>query len=189
MADPFTWASIGTVASAGGGILSAVGAARSGAAGAQMYRYQAGMARFNRDIARGNADYAITSGETEASLYGLKAGQRAGAIKAAQGASGIDVGSGSSESVRESQAYVTGLDQRQIRENAARKAYGFEIEAAGDETQAGLYDAAAKNTKSASRLAVASSLLSGASGVASKWLQASKSFGGYSADSDGGEDA
>lgn len=171
MVSPTALGGLGLGANVGGTILSVLGVKQSGAAQKDMFNYQAGVAEAAKTIALQNRDYAITSGETEAGMYGLKARNVAGRIRATQGASGIDVGGGSSLDVQRGQQFVTGLDMNQIRANAARKAYGYAVEAAGDEAQAGAYRSAASNVEKATRLNVASSILSGVSSVSSKWLQ------------------
>lgn len=140
---------------------------------AKTYEYQAGVAEVNKDIALQNRDYAFQVGESEAVAYGLKAQRRAGQLKAAQGASGIDIGSESSVAVREGQKATTRLDLATIRSNAARVAYGYESEAVQYENQAELYRRGAKDTRKAGRTSATASLISGVSSVADKWGKAS----------------
>lgn len=169
MADPLSWTAIGL--SAGGSLINAAGALRAGGAQSQMLQYQAGIAQLNKQIALQNRDYALATGETEAVRYGMAARSRMGAIRAGEGASGIDIGSGSKAAVQEGQQLVTGIDMDQIRKNAARRAYGFEVEATTDETQAQLYTKASADAASAGRIKALGSLISGSASVADKWLQ------------------
>lgn len=148
---------VGIGATALGGTFSAIGAARSADAQAKMYRYQA-------DVARINQEWAAQQGGANAMQYGSKARQQEGAIKAAQGASGIDVNSGSAVGVQEGQRKTIEADNLTIRSNAARTAYGYG-------QQAEMYDTAAANVKASKGLTVASSILGTATSVASKWLQ------------------
>lgn len=180
MADPFTLAIGSTALSAGGSLLGAFGAQQGGQAQGRMLAYQAGVAGLNRKIALQNRDYALATGETEAQRYGMQAAHRMGAIRAGIGASGIDIGSGSKAQVQEGQQLVTGIDLAQIRNNAARKAYGFEVEATQDAAQSGLYTAAAQEAVKAGNIKALGSLVSGAGSVASKWYQGSSAglFGG-----------
>ncbi len=171
MADPVTLAGVSLAGSAGGGILGAFGAQQSGAAARQMYQYQSGIAMMNRQINLQNADWAIASGESQAVNAGMKARAIGGQIRAAQGASGIDVGSGSSEDVRAGQKLVSDIDVSNIRTNAARVAYGFQTKAATDEAQANLYQMAGTNAEEAGRIKALGSLVSGAASVSDKWLQ------------------
>ena len=57
------------------------------------------------------------------------------------------------------------------------KAYGYTVEAAQDTAQAGLYQTAATDVKQASNIKAMGSLISGAGGVADKWLQYQSNFG------------
>lgn len=171
MADPISLAGLSTAASGGGSLLSAYGALKGGQATSEMYQYQAGISQLKQKIDLQNRDYAYATGETEAQKYGYAAQKRMGAIRAGAGASGIDVGSGSKADLQTSQQLVTDIDMAQIRNNAARKAYGFEVEASSDAAQAGLYTKAASDAKEAGKIKALGSLVSGTASVADKWLQ------------------
>ncbi len=164
-------ASGGMGMSLGGGILRAFSASAGAESKASMYNFQSGMSLIRAQIARQNAEYSIKVGEDQAYRYGLKAKQEEGKIVARQGAGGLDVNSGSNAEVQKSQKYVTDLDMATIRNNASRRAYGYEVEAATDTAQAGAYSSAARNAKTAGAFDVASSLVSTASSVSDKWLQ------------------
>ena len=177
MADPATLALASGGAQAGGSLLSAFGAKQEGAAQAGMFQYQAGIAQLNQKIALQNRDYSLATGEQQAAQEGMKQRAIAGRTKAVQGASGIDMGSGSSVDVQTSEAKIAGMDLATIRNNAARKAYGFTVEAAQDTAQAGLDTMAASNVKQAANIKAMGSLISGVGGVADKWLQYQSNFG------------
>ena len=176
MADPGTLAVIGMASSAAGGLLGASSAEASGAAQSRTYAYQAGVAQMNKRIALQNRDYAIESGEQEAGQFGLKARQVAGAIRARQGSSNLDVNQGSAVDVQQSNAAVARMDLATIRNNAARVAYGYEVEAANASAQSDLYNMAAKDARKAGHMNAIASLIGGVSSVSSKWQQ-SKQFG------------
>ena len=161
----------GLASSAAGGVFGAFGAAAKGKASQSMYNYQSGMAQLREKIALQNRDYSLQVGEDLASRFGIKARTEAGSLLAKQSASGIDVGSGSAVKVRESQKNVTDIDMATIRNNAARRAYGYEVEATTEGAQANLYTMAGQNARVAADFDVASSLISSASSVSSKWLQ------------------
>lgn len=171
MASPAMVGGVGMAAAVGGSILSASGEKQKAAATSQMYTYQAGIADLNRRIALNNRDYAITAGGEEAKRFGMKSAQVAGSIKAKQAASGIDVNAGSLVDVQKGQKQVSDLDMATIRNNAARKAYGYQVEAETASMQTEMYTAASKNSLEAGNIAAAGSLISGASNVSSKWLQ------------------
>lgn len=185
MADPFSWVAIGSTVA--GSIAGGAGALQSGSAKAGMYTYQSGVAAANQKIALANADYVREAGEKEALSYGMKARFQQGKIVATQGASGLDVNSGSAQDVQAGQRTVTGMDLATIRENAARKAYGYDVEASKYGAESGAYTMAASDAKSAGRLGAITSLLSGVSSVASKWTQG-QSVGLFGAGGAGGGD-
>lgn len=172
MADPTVLASASIGSTAAGSILGAAGAKESGEAQGRMYDYQAGVAQLNKQIAEQNRDYAVQTGEREASIYGMKARQQAGAIRARQGGSGLSVNFGSAVDVQESQAEIAKLDLATIRRNAARTAYGYTVEATQDEAQSQIFKMAGANARRAGSINAAASLISGAGSVSSKWLQA-----------------
>lgn len=163
--------SVGLGASLAGGLMSAFGAASSGNAQKQMYDYQSQVATLNASIDKQNAEYASNQGEIQASQYGQKAAQQRGQIIAAQGASGIQVGTGSNAAVVQSQKAITDLDLTQIRSNAAKTAYDFTTKAAADTTQANLDTIAGSNAQKAGYIGAASSILGTVGSVSSKWLQ------------------
>jgi hypothetical protein len=184
LADPLTLGTIGMVGSIAGAGLGAAGALGKAGAASGMYSYQAGIAQLNQKIALQNRDYAYATGETQAEKYGMEARHRMGAIRAGEGASGIDIGSGSKLDVQKGQQTVTDIDMAQIRNNAARRAYGYSVEASQDVAQSNLYTAAASDARSAGTIGAIGSLVSGSTSVADKWLQGTST--GVFASSSGG---
>jgi hypothetical protein len=230
MASPAVMAGVGMGASALGGIFGAQGAEVSakgqqlGIQGqilntvgqifglqtkAQQYGYsaniadyQAGVAKVNADIAAQNASYARDVGEVSAEQAGMKAKADIGSMTAHQAASGIDIESGSSQNVRTSMVEIGQYSEAMIRANAAKQAYGYEVEEMQDKSQADLYTytAGIDRTQAANTMAAAglaeqaipleqqayglagqagdigamASLVGGAGSVASKWSSASK---------------
>lgn len=182
MADPFTAGA--AIIGGGSSILSAIlgvkGASESGAAARGQALYQAGVAIKNAQIAEQNSEYALNSGEQNAMRAGMKGAQQAGAIKAAQATSNLDVNSGSAKSVQESQKLVTQMDMNTIRSNAAKTAYDYRVQAGSLRDQAGLYLIAGANAEAASKINADASIIGAAGSVAGKWMQASQLglFGG-----------
>lgn len=166
MADPFSIDMVG-----GGSILSAFGKYSEGQSKAGMYGYQAGVAEINKRIAEQNAEYAIRTGEKEARRSGMQTRFDVGRIKTAQAVSGLDVNRGSTVDVRESRSEIGREDMATIRESAGRRAYGYKVEAAGEEAKARGLRSAAESAKTAGIIGGLGSLVSGASSVSSKWLQ------------------
>ena len=188
MADPATLGMIGIGSSLGGGLLSAFGAKRSGEAQQQMYNYQAQVAQINAQIDKQNAEYALNQGEQQAQQFGLHAAQQRGQIIANQGASGVAIGSGSAAEVVRSQDLLTRMDLTQIRSNAAKTAYDFNVKATMDLNQATLDTMAGINARTAGDINAASSILGTAGSVSSKWLQG-KQMGMFGAAADSSSDA
>lgn len=182
MADPSVIGMVGIGASALGAVTGAMGSAASGAASAQMYQYQAGVARINEQIAKQNAAWERSAGETLAQASGMKTRFEVGSAKTTQAASGIDINSGSATQVRESIQEIGAHDEATIRANAAKRAYGHEVEAVGHEASAAMGEMAATKSKTAGAIGAFSSILGGASSVASKWLQYKSVFGNTSKD-------
>lgn len=173
---------VGLGSSLAGGILGAVSAEREGQSQSSMYNYQAQVSRINAQIDRQNSEWAQHKGDVEGLQYGMKAGQQFGQIRAAQGASGLDVNSGSAKEVQDSQRTITHMDEAQIRENAGKTAYDYRFKATTDENQAGLYDRAASDATSAAHLKAIGSIIGSAGSVSSKWMAGSQAglFGGGS---------
>ena len=176
---------VGIGATLAGGITSAIGAESSAAATQQSYNYQAGVAQINSTIDLRNADYARSQGETQAMQYGLQAGQRQAQIRNTQAASGLDVNSGSAAAVQASQKTITGIDTAQIRSNAAKTAYDYDVKSTMDLNQSTLDVMAGDNAITAGNFQAASSILGSVGSVSSKWMQGSQSgmFGSSSSSS------
>jgi hypothetical protein len=139
-------------------------------------QYQAAVAKINQQIAKQNANYELETGEVEAQQVGMESRYRLGQMLANQGASGIDVSSGSATKIREGMIDIGYHDQAMTRANAARLAYGSEVQATQYEAQAAIHsftaamdDEQAKNAGTAAGLTRSSmSLLSQASENVSK---------------------
>jgi hypothetical protein len=169
MAGAVAGASLG--ATALGGITGAVGSIFGGQSQSAMYQYQAGIAAMNAQIAKQNAAYETAVGETRAQESGMKTRAQIGSTRAQQGASGLDVNSGTNVSVRASEAELGNFEQSIIRSDAARRAYGQEVVAAQETAQSQVDMMAADNAKTAGLLGGFTSILGGASSFGSKYLQ------------------
>jgi hypothetical protein len=170
--DPVTLTaiSIGTTAAAGG--VSAFGALSGGASKKAMYQYQAGIADTNSKIAKQNADYAIRVGESQAMTQGLKTRQQVGTAIATRGASGLDVNKGSNARVVQSVEMVGEHNEAIIRSDAAKRAYGYEVEAASATANATIARMAGDDASKAGTISALGSILGTAGSVSSKWVDA-----------------
>ena len=174
MADPVTLGTIGIASTLAGGLTSAFGAEKSGAASQQMYDYQAAVAQINSKIDKQNADWAVNQGEQQSVIYGLKEAQTFGAIRTGEAASNVDVNSGSASKVQTSERTVGAIDTTQIRSNAAKVAYDYEVKSTMDLNQSTLDTMAGVNAKTTGDINATSSILGTVGSVASKWLQGSQ---------------
>src|SRR5262245_61207241 len=147
MADPATLAIIALTTQAAGSAVGAAGSIFSGFAQSSMYKYQAGVAAVNQKIAKQNADYSREIGENKAEVSGMKTRQIVGKTKATQAASGFQAEGGSASDVRESEHMLGMSEQDTIRANAAKAAYGHDVEAMNFGAQSQLYRMDSKNDK------------------------------------------
>jgi hypothetical protein len=146
--------------------IGAFGAIQSSQAQSAAASYQAQVAANNATIAQQNATYATQAGNAQASNQQIANAQKEGQIKAALGASGLDVNQGSAFRTQVGQQETDALDVENIRNNAARQAYGYQSQASGYQAQAGLDTMTAQQASAAGPLSAAGSLLSGASSTA-----------------------
>lgn len=187
MADPISMVAIGSTIA--GGVVSGIGAANTASANAAAYNYKAGIATLNSQIAQQNASWAVQSGGIKSEEEGLQAGQAIGQTKVAQSAGGFDVNTGSNSAVRSTQSDVAKFNEGIITTDAARKAYGYQVEGAKDTAEATMDTSAASNAKTAGDLAVLSSILGTVGSVAGKWTQGNTIGIGSSSSSGGGIDS
>lgn len=122
-----------SLASAGISAISSIGSAIS-QAGA--YRAQGDIestiSRINGNIASLQSKETLEQGDVEASREELKTEQETGSILAGQGASGIDVSSGSSVLERNAVRSTGEQDALTIKNNAQRQAFGYNMQALQD---------------------------------------------------------
>lgn len=144
-----------TILAAAGTAFNVVGALAEGDSEAQNYQYQAAVSRYN-------AEEGIREGDIQATTSGLKTRAQVGAIKAAQAGSGIDVNSGSAVDIQAAQSQLGALDALTIRSNAARRAYGYRLDAQNLER-------GASDARTGSLLRAGASLIGGASSTFSTW--------------------
>lgn len=176
--DPVSLALVSTAVGAAGSAVSAYGSYESGQANAQAAAYQAQVAANNAKIATENSKLDIQAGETAASNQELKTRGTVGSEKASQGASGVDVNSGSAVDVRAGTEELGNLDAMTIRSNAAKKAYADQVTSASETAQSGLDTMKSSQASTAGEIGAASTLLSGASTVGSNWAKFQKVGGG-----------
>jgi hypothetical protein len=165
--DPVSLAVIGGI----GAATSAAGTLATGSATAKSDAYQAQVAANNAVLAKQQSKLDIQSGEIAAVDHGLKTKAAVGTEKAQQGASGIDVNTGSTADVRAGTVQTGMLDALTIRSNAAKKAYADEVQANSDTAQSQLDTFAGESAQTGADIGAAGTLLSGASTVGSNYLK------------------
>jgi hypothetical protein len=163
------------IASLAGSALSAgvgfIGAQQQASAQAASANYQAAVARNNAIIQQQNAQQAVQVGRAAAQAKDLENAQQMGAIVAAEGASGIDLGTGSPTQVRSGQQQVGRLNTLNIMQKAMNEARGFNVAAMSDTAQAQLDTMQARQAQTAGMFQAAGSLLGGATSFADKWIR------------------
>jgi hypothetical protein len=164
-------AAAGGVVNAGGAIFSAIGAS-------QQDNYQAAVAQNNAMIAHDAMKNDIQAGAADQQSALFKSAGLIGAAKAAQGSSGLDVNSGSAVQVRTTDDMFGQLGAMTIRSNAARAAYGSQVQSEAFTAEAGLdKDAAANALVSGAINATSSLLAAGSSAYNTGMLQSLQASG------------
>lgn len=145
-----------SAAKAGGEILGGLSSYEAGKAQSQI-------AKDNAAVAARNAELTMAAGEQSAFNLGLKNRAQMGAITAGQGASGLDLASGSSKDVRDSQQALGLFDTMNVRSNAAREAFGYKVKESEFKNEAGMARARGRAALAGSVLSAAGSLAGGIS--------------------------
>lgn len=176
MCDPISLA-VGSLAltavSTGAGVMGQMGqqqaqAQAASAAQAQAV-YQAQVARQNQALMDRQAADAKQRGEVAEENRRRVTAQQIGQQRAALAGQGTDF-TGSETDILGDTAAAGELDARTIRANAAREAYGYQVQGLGFGSTAALESTrAANSTYTPNYLGAGASLLSGASTLSEKW--------------------
>jgi len=118
---------------------------------------QADQLRQNAMFLRQSADDAIARGRSESDWARVETQQLIGTQRTAQAASGGEVNTGTNALMQQDTAQLGELDALTISNNAAREAYGYNVEATSNEQNA-------KRIKKAGKNAVLTSVIGGALG-------------------------
>jgi hypothetical protein len=157
------------VATAAVGTYASVeGAQQQASAQAAAAKFQAQVAANNQTLANQAASQAVQSGEAKATQQEMRTRSTFGAIAAAQAANNIDVNTGSALDVRTGAAETGQLDALTIRSNAAREAYGFQVQGVSFSADAALLEMKSQQAIEAGNIAAMGSLLGGATSTADK---------------------
>lgn len=135
------------------------GTRRQADAAVQQGNYEGDLLDRNAGVADAQAADALARGRESEQQYRGGVRRTIGAQRAATAASGVDIEGGSAEDVRADTATIGELDALTIRNNAAREAYGFQVQASNDRSRAGLARRGGQNAASAARAQGVSTLL------------------------------
>ena len=167
--NPAQLATASMIGQIGGAATSAVGSYFSAATQKENLRAQAAMAEVNARIAEMGAQSALRSGQYEVGRLTLQAGQLKGRQRAALAGSGVVMGEGSAREVQASTDAMKDIDKNALLANAVSQAWGHRMQGVNYQNEA-IY--ARANAKGINPLMQAgTSLLGGATQVASSWFQ------------------
>lgn len=164
--DPVTFSIVAATASA---VVGGVSAYQSGQAQQDAANYQAAVARNNAILAEQYAQAEIARGRVLEDAKRQESAQRMGAVRAAAGASGLDVDSGSPLSLQADTAMLGEFDAQTIRNNSERAAHGYRVQGMNYTAQAQLDRMAGENASRVGALGMWSSIIGGASSVSDRW--------------------
>lgn len=152
-----------------GAAVSGYSAIMAGKAQAQQAEYQKKVAEQNAELARKKGTQAAQRGAIEAWSVAEKGRQFAGRQAAAQSGQGTNMGKGSPFAQRVDTAGMTAKDAATARYNGTMEQWGYDAQASQYGSEAVGYGMAAKQAKTAGALGAFSSVLGGASSLASQW--------------------
>lgn len=128
--------------------------------------------RFENDVAERNAQIAERQGSDAINRGALAEGrerldtrEQVGGSRAALAAQGVDVSTGSAADVQTNERAIGETDALTIRNNAAREAWGYDVEAANQRMNGNLAILAGENDAATQRAAGVSTLLTGATSL------------------------
>lgn len=152
-----------------GTALSAYGSVMQGKAQADAHNAQAAAAESNAAVERERARQSNQRAALDSWRTAEQGRQFAGRQRAAQGGTGVYMGSGSARAMQLDTAGLAAKDTAATRYNGMLETWGYMNNASQYQNQAGAERAAASAAKSAGRLGAFTSVLGGASGLLSQW--------------------
>jgi len=162
-AVPLIAAGAGALLSAGGAVMGAISQGNAAS-------YQAAVAQQNADVARQQASYVRQQGARQEQEDIWKARAFVADQEADQAASGLDISSGTPAAVREGTKLLARTGFRNIRDNTARAALGYDQEAINQTAQAKMLKAQAGQTTMNAIMGVTGSLLGSAASIGTKYM-------------------
>jgi len=157
--------------------MSVMGSIQQGKAAEAQGKYQAQVAANNAMLAKQQGDDAIARGKQEEQAHRRRVGQTIGMQRANIAGSGFDLGDLTSQDIMGDSAKWGEIDAFTIRDNAAREAWGYEIQGMNYTADGQLARARGEQSRKASYWSAAGDLLGGAtkfSGQYSDWNKTRK---------------
>jgi hypothetical protein len=148
-------------------VASAASSYKNAQAEKQAAKYQAQVAGNNAKAAEQQAVDALQRGDMASQQVRRKYDQLGGTQRAAMAARGLDIGEGSALSILEDTAYFGELDQRTVRANAAREAWGYRVQGSNFQANSMFLQSQSDNTNPL--MSAGLSLLGSSGQVAGKW--------------------
>jgi parvulin-like peptidyl-prolyl isomerase len=138
--------------------------------------FQADMSRLNAVQAEFTAQQIMRAGNLKQGQVSLRAGKIKSSQRASMAARGIDLGVGSAVETIATTDLMKEIDMLTVNSETVRSAEAARLQRQNYMTQAAIQDVSAENVMASSRsisptLAASTSLLGGASSVASAWFQ------------------
>jgi hypothetical protein len=157
-----------TIASA---VMQGIQAKNAAQAERNAAEYNAQIANNNAIIASQQRSTTLQQGEAEAHKSMRDQAQMIGAQRAQMAANGIDLTQGSAQDILASTKFLGGIDVNTIQSNAARQAWGYEVQGMNDKNAATMetWKANSINPSQIGAMAAGSSLLSSIGGAASSY--------------------
>jgi len=153
--------------SAAGTVVSTIGSMNQAQAAKDQAAHQAAVDRNNQIIANRQAADTLKRGKEASDAQRAKAEQLKARQLVTLAGQGVDVGAGSSVDLLADTAELGEFDAQKIQSNAARESHSQKIQAANFGSRAGMFQASSDAQNPL--FAGASTLLTGAGSVASKW--------------------
>jgi len=162
------------MAAQGAGVASStVGSYYSAKQQQSALNFQADMADINARMAESGAQTELAKGQQQVAAITSKAGQVKGAQRAAMAANGIDLGEGNAAEVQTTTDLTKEVDMNTAAANAVRSAWGYRAQESNYQAEAAMKRGTAGGISPWG--SAATSLIGGASSVASTWYGLNKS--------------
>jgi hypothetical protein len=143
--------------------MSVMGSMQQGKAAEANAKYQAQVSANNATLAQQQAADATARGKVEEQSHRRRVAQTMGAQRANIAGSGFEIGDTTSQDILGDTASFGEIDAFAIRDNAAREAWGYEVQSSNYTNDAQLQRARGEQARSASYWSAAGDLLGGAS--------------------------